>query len=296
MTAIHPAQDANMPESVSHTVSAQTTLYSWEFTNFVMFYQDYTSIPARMLAINLANIYRESVGFGFITQVELAKRMNLSVQQTRLLLKEVEATGYWEIKRGSYSKKEATQYAPTATELQRMKRWKLARFDSNVSFTDPIVPAKSTTVVSRNPQGFNTPEARNQRKSNTPVDEAPYEFLEVEVPEWGQAPQSQSDDAEPAWDTSETAEPITSDDHTAPEPSTQPEPQDIEYVWEPAAQNAAQPVDSEHMDPFAGPQSSDPDTDTTWEPAPEPDDDLDAFGNPYVIQYDTPNHHPRSYL
>lgn len=297
MTVIHPTQDANSPESVSSSVSAHVTLYSWDFTNFVMFYQDYDSYGARILAINLANIYRETAGSGFITQVELARRMNISDQQVRVLLKEVESTGYWIIKRGSYSKREATQYSPTAVELERAKRWKTARFDERVSFTDPIVPAKTSKTSTRAAQGFTTPEALSQRKSTPSVKEAPYEFLKVEVPEWGQASQPQSDDTEPAWDTSETPEPTTSNEHTAPESTTQPEPQDIEHVWDPAAQNAAQPAVNEYMDPFAGPQSNEPDTDdTAWEPTPEPDDDLDAFGNPYVIQYDTPNHNPRSYL
>lgn len=185
MNATHPSEATNRQESATTTISASPTIFSDDLYYFVGKYQEfYPSYGARVLAQNIADFYRPNVGYAFVTQALLAEIMNISTQQVRVLLKEVEASGYWEIQRGASARNEATRYRPVASELDRAARWKAAKFDSKISFTDTKVRAKSTKVSTRAPQGFTKDRAK---KAESVAVESEYVFTEGVVPDWGQA-------------------------------------------------------------------------------------------------------------
>lgn len=250
MNATHPSEATNLHESATTTISASTTIYSDDLYYFVGKYQEfYPSYGARVLAQNIADFYRPNVGYAFVTQALLAEIMNISTQQVRVLLKEVEASGYWEIQRGASARNEATRYRPVASELDRAARWKAAKFDSKVSFTDPKVRAKSTKVSTRAPQGFTKDRAK---KAESATVETEYVFTEGVVPDWGQADPTE----------------------TAPEPdvvteSTETVPADMDPFGNLIPTSTVQST-------AAAPEQSDSQSTTHDEAL-----DLDPFGNPF---------------
>ncbi|MCB5292028.1 hypothetical protein [Arthrobacter sp. SO3] len=122
MNAIHPSNDADLPESVPPTLSAEPRkLKSWELRDYVAEYQTYSSPGAAHIAARLASRYNSKKGYSYETQRQIADATGYTRNAVAQYLKELEATGLWTFVHGKPGT--ATRYAPVATELSRAKKF-----------------------------------------------------------------------------------------------------------------------------------------------------------------------------
>lgn len=120
MNAIHPAQDANLPESASPALSAGTRrLKSWDLQNYVLRYQTYPSAGASQVAARLADQYNSEKGYAYETQRQIADATGFQISSIKVFLKEIESTGLWKFLHGKRGT--STRYSPSATEWSRAK-------------------------------------------------------------------------------------------------------------------------------------------------------------------------------